>query len=177
MNTRFTSHSVTRLLAGAGALALLAGSAAFALSTSPEQQASSYATAFDENEKAELHVGIYDPQRAFQSYHGFHEFNSKMQELQREQAEAQQQGDQQRVMEIQNEMQQRQNETVQQFYSDVEGAIPDVAVKQDIRIVAMEVVWVAPDMDAPIDITADLIESMNQNAQPEQRDGMPGFPQ
>jgi len=138
-------------MAGCGlAVAVLAGSFSQAAQTP------------DENEKMAL--GTYQPQLAFQQYHGMQEFNQRLQEMQRQLQEAQQQGDQQRTMELQQQMQQLQGQVVEQFYADVEEVVPDVAEDAGVELVALEIVYAGDRFDEPKDITDELISKVNEAA-------------
>lgn len=122
-----------------------------------------------------MRLGTYEPQRAFQQYHGMQDFNQQMQRLQQQAQEAQQQGDQQRMMQIQQEMQQLQNQVVEQFHSDVENVIPKVAENAGVQLVAIDIVYAADDLGEPHDLTDQLIQQVNEEAgvETEQEPDMP----
>jgi len=127
------------------------------------------------DEHDEVRIGTYEPQLAFQQYHGMREFNQRNEELQREAQEAQQEGDQQRLMQIQQELQQLQGQVIEQFYNDVEQVIPKVAENAGVKIVAIEIAYADEKFGDPKDITEKLIRKVNENAggEPEPEPDMP----
>jgi Skp family chaperone for outer membrane proteins len=129
----------------------------------------------DDN-RNEVRVATYEPQLVFQSSPHAARLNERVGQMQREAQEAQEQGDHQRAMQIQGQMQAVQNEVVQGFFSDVEEAIPDVAAESGVKIVALEVVWVDPDFDEPKDLTTELIEELNSNSEREEAPRSPFTP-
>ena len=128
------------------------------------------AAAMESLDHSEMRIGTYEPERAFQSYHGMQEFSMRMQELQQEAQQAQQQGDQQRMMQIQQEMERLQNEVVDQFHNDVERVTPKVAEEAELHIIATEIVYSADELEDPKDVTDKVIRKLNEDAEPEQRE-------
>lgn len=105
-----------------------------------------------------LKVGTYNPQDAFEQYPARGEMMREMQAAQQKIQEAQQQGDQQTLMQLQQEIQQLQQETIQAFYKDVEEALPEIADKQGVKVVAMEVVYTSEDVESS-DLTEQVVSS------------------
>jgi len=149
-----------RVLGGAAALAIAGAAISLSLSTSDVSNAQSAA----EKKSESVHVGTYQPQKAFENYHGAEQMNRKMQELQTQMQQAQQQGDRQRMQQIQQQMQQLQNDTIEQFYNDVESAAPEVARQNGVSIVAVEILFTEDQIDDPKDLTDPIIKKINADA-------------
>lgn len=101
----------------------------------------------------------------FQQYHGLDELIELSQRLQGEAQQAQAEGNQQRLMELQQEMQEGQLRVIMQFQSDVELAVPMVAQEQNLKIVAVEIAYLAPEYGTPQDISEELAEKINDEAE------------
>lgn len=117
-------------------------------------------------EEAAIAVGTYQQEAAFQNYHRTEELMAFAQELEAEAMEAQQAGDQQKLMDLQAQMQQRQNATIESFFNDIERILPDLARQQNVQVVAVEIQYLAPDIESK-DITDLLVEQLNADVQVE----------
>lgn len=109
-------------------------------------------------------IGTYNPQEAFNQYEGMQEFQRRSQELQQQMQEAQQQGDQQRMFEIQNQLQMQQEQVIEEFFEAVEKVVPEVADENGVQIVAVDIVYSAPDIGEPEDLTQKIISEVNAQA-------------
>lgn len=159
-------NSASFVFGGTLALALLGASVGVAsMQDQPDRES--------DREKASQ-VGTYEPQAVFQNSPHSATLTERLAPLQQEAQQAAQEGDQQRAIEIQGRMQTIQNEVVQEFLSDVEAAIPNVAAEAGMKIVALDVVWVDPELGEPKDISNDLVAELNGNA-PANDEG-PRFP-
>lgn len=116
---------------------------------------------------AGLAVGTYQQEAAFQNYHRTQELMAYAQELEAEAMEAQQTGDHQKLMELQTQMQQRQNETIESFFNDIERILPDLAREQNVQVVAVEIQYIAPNIESK-DITELLVRQLNADVQVEE---------
>jgi hypothetical protein len=122
------------------------------------------APTLDEHDNEKLQIATYEPQLAFQQYHGMQEFNLQMQRVQQQMQEAQQQGDQQRLVQLQQEMQELQNQVVEQFYNEVQEVIPQIVEDTGVKVVAIEIVYASDEFAEPKDITDRLIRKVNEEA-------------
>ncbi|TVQ59236.1 MAG: hypothetical protein EA379_11495 [Phycisphaerales bacterium] len=116
---------------------------------------------------AQVRVGTYTPQTAFSQYRGADAINERAERLQIEMQEAQQGGDQQRMMELQSEMQQlqmAQQQIVERFFAEVERAVPEVAREAGVSVFAVEIVYTAAELGEPMDLTPQVVERINKNA-------------
>jgi cell fate (sporulation/competence/biofilm development) regulator YlbF (YheA/YmcA/DUF963 family) len=154
-----------RILGGLGALALIGAAASMSVGS---------ATALDHHgdDTNKIRIGTFQPQTAFESYHGAAAMNERMMELQQQMQEAQQQGDQQALMDAQMRMQQLQNEVIEQFYADLEEAMPDVAKEANVKIVAVDVVYTDDSIGEAKDITEHIVKHLNNDEPDEQRDAV-----
>lgn len=151
------------ILGGVAVLGITFAAIGFTLSTS---QATKAQSASDKQNQT-VRVGTYEPQKAFNNYYGYDEMNQEMQQLQGEMQQAQQEGDRQRLQQLQQRMQQLQDETIQQFYDDVENAVPEVAKDSGVSIVAVEILYTEDQVEEPKNLTDPIIEKINEGANDE----------
>ena len=114
-----------------------------------------------------VRVGTYTPQTAFSQYHQAEGLQRRAQEIQLAMQEAQEQGDQQRMIELQAEMQQMQmaqQQVVERFLDDVEKAVPEIAREAGVSVFAVEIVYTSDEVGEPVDLTRELVEHINNNA-------------
>lgn len=121
----------------------------------------------DEGADTRIRVGTYDPQQVFNAYPGREQMMNQISEIQAQMQQAQQQQDEQRMIELQQRMQQQRNEAIQRFQSDVEQTLPVVAEDTDIDLVAVEVVFTRPGVETR-DITSQVIEALGGDPEPAQ---------
>ena len=154
----FTSMK-SRVLGGSALAATLAVALGVNQAPAPDDE-----TAATEQEQV---IGIYNPEAAFQQYHGIQELIALSQRVQQEAQQAQAEGDQQRLMQLQQQMQQERMRVINQFQEDVRRVAPDVAQEQGLQLVAVEVAYVAEEFGEPKDITQEMVDKINEDA-PEQ---------
>ncbi|TVQ53663.1 MAG: hypothetical protein EA377_07575 [Phycisphaerales bacterium] len=141
----------TRLAAGA-ALVAAVGIAA-GLTLAPDHH----------DGESKMTIGTYEPQQVFDNYHRTVEFFEYLEQIQAEAMEAQQAGDQDRLMELEMQFQQRQQELMERFEAAVERTMPSVASDQNVKLIALEIVYSADDIDEK-DLTTEILDKLNQNA-------------
>lgn len=108
----------------------------------------------------QLMIGTYDAQSAFEQYPARTEMVQQIQQSQQKMQQAQQQGDQQTLMKLQQELEQLQQETIAAFYNDVEEALPQIAEKQGIKVIAMQVIYTSDDVKSS-DVTQQIVKSFD----------------
>jgi Skp family chaperone for outer membrane proteins len=111
-----------------------------------------------------IKIASFDPQLVFQQYHGLNELVALSQRLEAEAQQAQIDGNQQRLMELNNEMQQGQMRIVNQFQEDIDRIVPEIAKAHHIDLVALEVVYASDKFSEAQDITTQVIEALNAEA-------------
>lgn len=158
----------SRITGGVGLL--LATAMALGLAMAPAMDDETQAQQAENNG---IRIGTFDPERVFQQYHGINELIALSQRLQAEAQQAQMQGNQQRLMELQMEMQEGQMRVINQFQEDVQRLVPDIARENDIKIVAVEITYIADEYGEPEDISRKLVEKLNAEAP--QTEGMEGM--
>ncbi|MGC9455400.1 MAG: hypothetical protein ACP5HU_11130 [Phycisphaerae bacterium] len=116
------------------------------------------------NDADKLVVGTYDPAQAFQASPGQKELEEKARDAQAEANQAQQEGDQQKLTQISQQFRMDQQRIIQQFQSDVEEVMPDVAESEGVKVVAVEVTYTAEDVETR-DVTEALVEALGEKAE------------
>jgi len=155
--SRLHARKISGLALGAGAL-LVAGVAAY--QSSAQQGRNEIANG------AAAQVGVVALDRVFESYPGTQKFNQQAQTLQQQFAQAQQQGDQQRVMEIQNEFTQLRVKLDESFQRDLKDTAKSLAKEMDLKLIAANVVYQADDVEQ-VDLTPDMIAAISDDAEGE----------
>jgi hypothetical protein len=126
----------------------------------------------DEPAEKTVQTGTYQPQRVFEQYHRTQELMEFLHELQGEAQIAQQEGDQQKMIELQMRFQQREQQLMDAFMQEMEKAMPEVAREANVDIIALEIQYKAPHVGDPTDLTEQLVAKMNASApQPEDDEG------
>lgn len=110
--------------------------------------------------KVALHVGIYDPQEAFDAHPAQKELLTAAESAQTQMQEAQQQGDQQKMQQIQQQFEQSRARTIEKFQQDVEKTMPTAAQAAGVQVAAVEIVYKANDVQTR-NITPELIKAFN----------------
>lgn len=105
-------------------------------------------------------IGTYDPQSAFEQYPARDDMMQQIQQGQQKMQEAQQQGDQQALIQLQQELEKLQQDTIASFYDDVKEALPQIAENQGIKVIAMEVVYTSDDVKSS-DVTEQIVKSFD----------------
>ncbi len=121
---------------------------------------------------AETGVGQIDIQRVYNEYHGMMEFEADMHEIQREFQEAQEAGDQARLMELQQEFQARQEEFHREFEASLIEATEKITEETNLEIVVAEVIYHKPGAEI-VDVSEELIEAMNEGAPEHEEEAAP----
>ncbi len=96
--------------------------------------------------KGAMQVGVYDQQALFQEYPGSQELMQFYQGIQDQMQQAQQDGDQQKLRELQQVTEEKRQEVIQNFEKAVDNALPTVADEAGIKVVALQVVYTADDV-------------------------------
>lgn len=117
-------------------------------------------------------VGVVQSDLVFQSYQGAADYQQQSQTLQQEFGEAQQQGDQQKMQEIQSRYAQMQMDLQQKFDNDLKKAAEKVADNKEVDFIVTEVIY-QTDKVTEVDLTNDLIEEMNGGEDAQQPQGWP----
>ena len=116
----------------------------------------------DAHEKTQstVHVGTYDVEAAFQQHPAQKELEKVSQTAQTQMQAAQQEGDRQKMQQIQQEFEASRGRIIETFYEDVNSAMPAAAKAADVIIVATEVSYAADDVETR-DITSELIAAFD----------------
>lgn len=93
-----------------------------------------------------MKVGVYDQQALFQEYPGSEELMQYFQQIESDMQEARQAGDQEKMQQLQQATEQKRNEVVEKFQDAVQEALPQVAGEENVKVVAMQVVYTADDV-------------------------------
>jgi len=94
-----------------------------------------------------MKVGVYDQEALFREYPGSDELMQFYQGIQQQMQEAQQNGNRQKLQQLQQAAEQKQKEVIDKFNHAVDEALPKVAAKIGVKIVAIEVVYTAGDVE------------------------------
>ena len=111
-------------------------------------------------ESAEIRIGQLDMERIYNSYPGMQAFQAEIQGLQQDFQQAQEAGDQQRLMELQQEFQTKQDTFHSEFESDLNEATAAVGESENVHLIAAEVIYHA-DTAEVVDVSDAMIEEMN----------------
>jgi TolA-binding protein len=112
---------------------------------------------------AELRVGTLEPGMAFQHWAGRDEAIAQMQQIQTQAQAAQQAGDEMQVMQLQNQMQQKQQELLTNFERDLREVLPEVAREAGVKVIAVNIAYTADDVETQ-DLTAEVVEALGGDA-------------
>ncbi len=105
-------------------------------------------------------IGTADMERVFSEYQGTKDFEAEMEKIQQDFQTAQQEGNQQRLMEIQQEFQIKQGQLIQNFHEAIEKASAPVSEKTGVQIIVAEVLY-RTEAASVIDVSEELIAEMN----------------
>ncbi len=144
----------SRLAAGA-ALVAAVGIAA-GLTLAPDHHNS-------DRDGEKLSIGTYEPQQVFDNYHRTVDFFEYLEEIQAEAMQAQQAGDQDRLMELEAQFQQRQQDLMERFEAAVERTMPAIAESEKVKLIALEVVYASDEIEQR-DLTTEILTKLNENA-------------
>jgi len=112
---------------------------------------------------AAMAVGVYQPQAVFNEHPVREEMIGELERVQLQMQQAQQAGDTQRIMELQSQMEQKQQEVVERFQQDLNRVMPRVAEEAGVKVVAVQVAYVADDVQTK-DVTQQVIASVREAA-------------
>ena len=104
-------------------------------------------------------LGTIDINALFESYPGRAEFDQQMEQLQEEFMAAQQSGDQEKMLQLQGQAQQMQQDLQANFQKDMSDAAEPVAKANNIKIVVSDVIYQAEGVEE-VDLTQDLVKEM-----------------
>ncbi|MGM0578429.1 MAG: hypothetical protein ACQEXJ_22075 [Myxococcota bacterium] len=108
-----------------------------------------------------LEVGTYEPQVVFESYPGKKKAMEDMAKVQADMQKAQQQGDQQQMMQLQQKAQAQQKKVLDDFEKAVRETVPDVAKAEGIDLVAVEVSYASDEVET-VDLTQKIIGALKK---------------
>lgn len=126
-------------------------------------------------EDAEVIVGTYDTEVAFQEHPAYEELMKALTDAQTGMQEAQEEGNQEKSQQVQQRYDQIRTQIIEEFRRDVEEAVPEAAEQAGVKVVAIEVVYKDDDVRTK-DITKNIVESFGDQEEPEEG-GMPQLPQ
>lgn len=127
------------------------------------------------NSKAKdvLKIGTYNPQAVFDQHPLKDKLMKQYGTIQKATQKAQKEGDQQKVMKLQQQFEQQRNQIIEKFHSDVDKAIPAIAKKNGIKVIALEISYTADDI-ATKNVTKQLMNAFTEKDKKEERK-MPKF--
>ena len=114
-----------------------------------------------EDAEVSVQVGTYDSEVAFQAHPLQAELTSALGTAQAEMQQAQQDGDLQKIQQIQEQYEQTHGRVIEKFERDVAKAMPAVAEAADLKVAALQVTYAAAEVQTE-DITSQLIEAFNE---------------
>lgn len=109
-------------------------------------------------------VGTYDPGAVFQKHPAQAEMTKAWESVQPKMQEAQQAGDQEALQQVQQQYAQTRERLIEKFHKDVADVLPEVAKATGVKVVAVQVVYTAEDVQTK-DITPDLIQAFSKKGQ------------
>ncbi len=112
---------------------------------------------------AVMAVGVYQPQAVFNEHPVREEMIGELERVQLQMQQAQQAGDTQRIMELQSEMEQKQQRVIERFQQDMDQVMPRVAEQAGVKVVAVQIAYVADDVQTK-DVTRQVIASVREQA-------------
>ncbi len=104
-------------------------------------------------------IGQADMEEVFGQYRPVQDFQAEIEKVQEDFRKAQEEGNQQRLMEIQQDFQIKQNMLMQTFQEDLRKASAAVSGKMNLHVIAVEILYHS-DAAEVADVTDELIEHM-----------------
>ncbi len=104
-------------------------------------------------------IGQADMERVFGQYRPVQDFQAEIEKVQEDFQKAQEEGNQQKLMEIQQDFQIKQNMLMQTFQKDLRKASAAVSGKMNLHVIAVEILYHS-DAAEVADVTDELIENM-----------------
>ncbi len=120
----------------------------------------------------DLMIGVYNPQAVLEEHPLHDDLWEAASAIQVDMQEAQEEGDYERIQELQRDFEQERNTILDEFEADVDDAIAEIVDDTDIQVVALEVVYAAEGIDTT-DITQDIIELVNDVEEDEEEFQLP----
>ncbi|MBX3176946.1 MAG: OmpH family outer membrane protein [Candidatus Hydrogenedentes bacterium] len=104
-------------------------------------------------------IGTFEPGRIAEATGLQQRLSEQIGGLQQRMQQAQQEGDQEQMQQIQSEAQAMQQKAVAEFEASIDKALPAVAEEAGLKLIAVEVSYMAPDITSK-DVTDEVIEEM-----------------
>ena len=104
-------------------------------------------------------IGQAEMERVFNEYQGTKDFQEEIAGIQEDFQRAQQEGDQQKLMEIQQNFQIMQNQLIENFQAAIKEASAPVSERMNVHIIVAEVLYHS-DSAQIVDVSDELIEEM-----------------
>ncbi len=105
-------------------------------------------------------IGLADMERVFHEYSGTKAFQEEISGIEEDFQRAQQEGDQQKLMEIQQNFQIKQSRLIENFQAAIQEAASPVSERMNVHIIVAEVLYHS-DKAEIVDVSDELIEEMN----------------
>ncbi len=105
-------------------------------------------------------IGRADMERVFNEYSGTKAFQEEISGLEEDFQRAQQEGDQQKLMEIHQNFQIKQSMLIENFQAAIQEAAASVSERMNVHIIVAEVLYHS-DQAEIVDVSEELIEKMN----------------
>ncbi len=125
--------------------------------------------------KADIQIGTYDPQIAFEQHPARKELLASLESVQADMQSAQQEGSQQKVQQLQQQFERKRSQLIAKFQRDVTRALPDAARDAGVDVVALEVAYMSHNIETK-DITNELIQAFQNNGDADGSDASPALP-
>lgn len=113
-----------------------------------------------DGKNAVVRAGTYESQQVFTSSKFGEKLTKDFEGLQRDMQAAQQEGDQQKMAQVQMRAQQMQQRVVATFQQNVKKVMPDVAKEAKVQIIAPEIVYAADDVETQ-DLTRAVVKHLD----------------
>lgn len=123
-----------------------------------EERPEPEATPQAEEEEPDILVGTYDTELVFQRHPSYDELMEALTTAQQGMQQAQQEGNQEEAMRVQQQYEQTRNRVIEEFRTDVTETVPEAAEAAGVQVVAVEIIYTGDDVGAK-DITDELIEA------------------
>jgi len=171
--------NTNKFLIGAGAVVGMAVVAVLVAAQLPAQAqvpAQDRPAAQAERARPAVKIGTYDPEVVFQAHPAEKEMREVLRTAQAQIQQAQQEEDQQKMQQIEQQYQQARQKAIQHFQEDVSEALPEVAKAAGVKVVAMQVVYKADDVQT-VDITPHLVKTFEKDdGEESEAPALPRFP-
>lgn len=107
-------------------------------------------------------VGTYNPGAVFDQHPLQEKLMDEYTAMQEAAQIAQQEGDHETLMQLEQQFEQQRNQIIGQFQQDVESALPQVADAAGVKVIALDIAYTASDI-AQEDVTAHIVEIVTEN--------------